>query len=47
VQIARVAEQTRCGQDTAAAEQALRETEATLVTLRARRSSLEAIQRHP
>lgn len=47
VQIARVAEQIRCGQDPAAAEQALRETEATLATLRARRSSLEAMQRHP
>ncbi|MER2269286.1 hypothetical protein [Methylobacterium oxalidis] len=47
VQIARVVEQIRCGQDPAAAEQALREAEAALVTLRARRSSLEAMQRHP
>jgi hypothetical protein len=35
------------GQSTAEAEHVLREIEATLVTLRARRLSLEALQRHP
>ena len=35
------------GQSTAEAEHVLREIEATLATLRARRLSLEALQRHP
>jgi hypothetical protein len=35
------------GQSTAEAEHVLREIEATLATLRARRFNLEAAQRHP
>ena len=46
-QIALIETLTGRGQSTAEAEIILWEIEATLVTLRARRSSLEALQRHP
>ena len=46
-QIALIETLTSRGQSTAEAEHILWEIEATLVTLRARRSSLEALQRHP
>ena len=46
-QITQIKILTDGGLSTAAAEHVLREVEATLATLRMRRSNLEAAQRHP
>ncbi|WP_336489592.1 hypothetical protein [Methylobacterium nigriterrae] len=43
-QLARIADQMRHGQDTAAAEQALRDIEVHLTLLRAQRTALGALQ---
>ncbi|WP_336491302.1 hypothetical protein [Methylobacterium nigriterrae] len=44
VQLIRIADQMRHGRDTAAAEQALRDTEEYLTVLRGRRAALGALQ---
>ncbi|GEP06325.1 hypothetical protein [Methylobacterium oxalidis] len=46
-QIALIKTLTERGQSVVETEHALRETEASLMTLRARRSYLEVLQRHP
>ncbi|WP_336490258.1 hypothetical protein [Methylobacterium nigriterrae] len=44
VQLTRIADRMRHGRDTAAAEQALRDTEEHLTALRARRAALAALR---